>query len=57
MNNCDTCAFYVYDEYYDDYVCDVNMDEDDVARLMSGNYKECPYWRNGDEYETVRHQM
>lgn len=54
---CETCVYYVYDEDYDEYICDVNMDEDDAARLMSGQYKGCPFWRSNDEYETVRHQM
>lgn len=54
---CDTCAFYTYDEEFEDYYCDMDMDEDDVARLMSSPNGECPYYRNGDEYETVRHQM
>ena len=57
MNQCETCAYFVYDEEFDEYVCDVNMDEDDAARLISGQTRECPYWRYGDEYETVRHQM
>jgi len=35
MNECDSCSFYVYDEDYDDYMCQVNMDEDDVVRLMT----------------------
>ena len=54
---CETCAFYVYDEEYDDYCCTAYMDEDDYARFMQGYYKECPLWRDGDEYVTVRHQM
>ncbi len=57
MSMCETCAYYVYDEEYDEYICDVDMDEDDTARLLNGHYKECPFWRNGDEYDTVRHQM
>ena len=57
MNLCETCAYYVYDEEFEDYFCDVDMDEDDTARLISGHYRECPFWRSGDEYETVRHQM
>ena len=57
MQICETCAFYVYDEEFEDYYCDIDMDEDDAARLISGHYKECPFWRNGDEYDTVKHQM
>ncbi len=54
---CDFCAYYGYDEELDMYYCDVNMDEDDMAKYMNTGYKECPYFRNGDEYEVVKHQM
>ena len=57
MSDCERCAYYSYDEYAEEYVCDVNMDEDDLIKLSSRNYKECPYFRDGDEYKTVRHQM
>ncbi len=57
MAVCDTCAYYTYDEEYEEYVCDVNMDEDDYARLMSGGYRECPFYKDGDEYKVVRGQM
>lgn len=55
--SCDTCAYYYYDDEYEDYICDMDMDEDDYSRLMESNFKGCPYYRNGDEYRVVRHQM
>ena len=55
--DCETCAFYAYDEDYEEYYCTAEMDEDDYGRLMQGHYKSCPFWRNGDEYATVKHQM
>lgn len=58
--NCDECAFYGYDEEDESYYCSVDMDEDDYARLMIGGqlgHASCPYYRNGDEYAVVRHQM
>ena len=54
--NCDTCAFYGYDEDYEAYVCDMDMDEDDYMRLMSDERFQCPYYRLGDEYAVVRKQ-
>lgn len=54
---CESCANYTYDEEYEEYVCDVNMDEDDLMRFMSDRHQQCPYYRNGDEYAVVRHQM
>ena len=47
----------VYDEECDEYYCDVNLDEDEYYRFVSSDYKECPYYRSGDEYKVVRHQM
>ena len=55
--NCESCAFYVYDEDYDEYLCTANMDQDDYAHLMLSDYRQCPFWRNGDEYAVVRHQI
>ena len=46
-----------YDEEYEEYVCDVNMDEDDLARFLSDKREHCPYYYNGDEYRVVRKQM
>jgi len=55
--SCDTCVYNVYDEEDEEYYCEVDMDEDDAARLMQGHYKECPYYQLDDEYAVVRHQM
>ncbi len=57
MDQCETCAYYVYDEDYEEYYCEADMDEDDYARLLSANRKSCPFYRNGDEYAVVRHQI
>ena len=57
MSRCDECLYYVFDDDYQEHVCDANMDEDDYARMLERGGKECPYWRDGDEYRVVRHQM
>ena len=54
---CDTCANYMYDEEYEYYVCEVDLDEDEMMRFLTGNNQECPYYQSGDEYLVVRHQM
>jgi len=54
---CDTCAYYAYDEEYEEYYCDVNRDEDEVYRENEERHYSCPYYRNGDEYAVVRKQM
>ncbi|MBR0085620.1 MAG: hypothetical protein IJL97_03625 [Lachnospiraceae bacterium] len=55
--DCETCAYYEYDEEDEMYYCTVNMDEDDFGRLAQSRYKGCPYYRSGDEYAVVRHQI
>ena len=55
--DCNACANFYYDEEYEEYVCMVNMDEDDYGRLMSDSRFACPYYQNGDEYRVVRKQM
>ena len=55
--SCEYCNNLVYDEEMAEYVCDVDMDEDDYARLLSSSYRNCPYYQSNDEYKVVRHQM
>ena len=56
MSKCESCAFYNLDEEYDDYVCDMDLDEDEMARFLASDADSCPYWRPGDEYLTARKQ-
>ena len=57
MSMCEECTYYTYDEDLEEYVCDVDMDEDDYGTLMQKGFKDCPYYQNGDEYLVVRHQI
>ena len=57
MSNCDACVNYVYDEDEEYYYCEVDLDEDEMYRFLTGTQKECPYFRADDEYAVVRHQM
>ena len=56
-SNCEYCLNFVYDEEYGEEICEVDMDMDELEHFMHGSYKECPYYRSGDEYKVVRHQM
>ncbi|MBQ3068739.1 MAG: hypothetical protein IJD01_02190 [Clostridia bacterium] len=53
---CEYCAYYAYDETEDWYVCEMDLDEDDLVRFLSGHTQSCPYFRNGDEYAIARKQ-
>ena len=37
-------------------VCDVDLDEDEMQRFLSGNNETCPYYQLDDEYAVVKHQ-
>lgn len=56
-SNCDFCAFYEYDEEDESYSCSANLDEDEMYRFLTSRSSACPFYRNGDEYEVVRHQL
>jgi len=56
-NRCEYCLNFVYDEDYEEYVCNVCMDEDELARFLSDSHYQCPYYQLGDEYKIVRKQM
>lgn len=55
--NCDYCLYYNYDEYFNYYICEMNLDEDEMARFIKGNFNSCPYFQIDDEYKIVRKQM
>ena len=56
MTQCETCCFYNYDEEYDEYICDVDLDEDEMARYLSRSTAACPFFEPGDEYKIVQKQ-
>lgn len=53
---CEQCAYYDYDEEYDEYFCSINLDEDEMEKYMSGNMDSCHYFSLYDEYKTVQKQ-
>ena len=53
---CESCVYYSYDEEYDDYICDMDLDEDEMERFLRSANDSCPFYRPGDEYRTARRQ-
>lgn len=56
IRDCDNCVYFVYDEEYDSYLCEINLDEDEMERFLRGGADECAYFRLDDEYGVVRKQ-
>lgn len=53
---CDSCVFFLSDEEGEG--CTLDLDEDEYTRYVIGKRTEgCPYYRDGDEYRTVRKQI
>lgn len=57
QSGCESCVNYVYDEECGYYVCEANLDEDDMVRFLSSQTFNCPFYCLDDEYRVVRHQM
>ena len=57
LTSCDTCGNYVYDDDYGYYLCEADLDEDEMVRFLSASFENCPYFQLEDEYRIVRKQM
>ncbi len=57
QTTCDTCVNYTYDEDYGYYICEADLDEDEMVRFLSSSNFACPYYQLDDEYRIVRRQM
>lgn len=53
---CEKCLYYVLDDDGMDYVCTMYFDEDDVEKTSYSKNKTCKFFREYDEYKTVRKQ-
>ncbi len=56
-SSCESCENYVYDEDYGYYVCEAQLDEDEMAHFLAGRQFDCPFYRLDDEYRIVRKQI
>lgn len=53
---CEECAYYIYDDEYECYVCEQDLDSDEMEAFITDSVKGCPYYRYYDEYTIVRKQ-
>ena len=57
ITSCETCTFYTYEEEYGYYVCEADLDEDEMSAFLRGSDFSCPFYQLDDEYAVVRKQM
>ena len=43
QGSCESCVYYSYDEDYECYTCQMDLDEDELVRFMEDRYYNCPY--------------
>ena len=55
-SNCEQCEHYVYDEWLEYYVCEVELDQDEMENFLNYNTHHCPYFRFADDYYLARKQ-
>ena len=48
-HNCEECNNFVYDDEDECYVCEMDLDEDDMVKFLTGNYPDCPYYQSNNE--------
>jgi hypothetical protein len=56
-NSCEYCINYHYNEEYEGYECEIQLDEDEMMRFLSDSHSQCPYFKFGDEYTIVKKQI
>ncbi|MBE6636421.1 MAG: hypothetical protein E7618_01305 [Ruminococcaceae bacterium] len=56
VSRCDSCVYYDYDEWYGEYVCRADLDEDESVDFLQGSAGQCPLYRFYDEYKSVQKQ-
>ena len=56
QSSCEWCVNYCWDEEYEEYVCGVDLDEDEMLRFLEKSTRSCPWFQMGDEYKIVQKQ-
>ena len=54
--NCEECVWYDYDDELEAYVCEADLDEDEMEQFLRGGTRDCPFYCPGDDYRTARRQ-
>ena len=37
-SNCDSCNNFIYDEEFEEYVCEVDMDQDEMGNFLTNSF-------------------
>lgn len=56
-DNCESCSNFIYDEEYGYYICEADLDEDEMEHFIKKSFGNCPHYQYNDEYKIVRKQI
>ena len=54
--SCEFCAHYEYDDEMACYICEMNLDEDEMVMFLQHRNDACPYFRFSDDYKLAGRQ-
>ena len=55
-NLCESCEHFDFDEDIGDYMCVIDLDEDEYLDYLTRKNNSCPYYKFYDEYKSVQKQ-
>ena len=55
-DQCEFCANFVSDDEFGDY-CNINLDEDEMARFLTRSTDTCHYFQLYDEYRSEERRV
>ena len=47
ITRCEDCIHLAFDELTGDEFCEMDLDEDEMYRFLSGTFDSCPFYRGG----------
>jgi len=53
---CDYCLYLDQDLETGEFFCSMNMDQDDLERILMDRHAHCPYYRMGTDYTIAKKQ-
>lgn len=53
---CEFCAHYEYDDEMACYICEMNLDEDEMVLFLQHRFEACPYFSFSDDYKLAGRQ-
>jgi len=56
-SSCEYCIYYQYNEDYECYECEINLDEDEMMRFLNDSHQSCSHFKYGDDYSIVKKQI